>query len=329
MLRDQFGREHNYLRISLTERCNLRCFYCMPANGVQLSPKENIMRTEEIEILATEFVKLGVNKIRFTGGEPLVRKDFDNIAARLSKLNCEMAITTNGILVDQYINTFKNYGISKINISIDSLKEDKFNSITRRDYFNRVMNNIELLFSQGFFPKLNVVVIRGVNDDELIDFIGLTKEWNTTVQFIEYMPFQGNKWDFSKTVNANEILQNVYRVFGESNVLKVEDKKNDTSRKYSIKGYNGSFGMISTVSNPFCDSCNRIRLTANGRIKNCLFSGSETDLLTPLRNNENLEELIKETVFHKKSQRGGIKSFMSEEGRQMSESNRSMVLIGG
>lgn len=329
MLRDQFGREHNYLRISLTERCNLRCFYCMPADGVQLSPKENIMRTEEIEILATEFVKLGVNKIRFTGGEPLVRKDFDNIAARLSKLNCEMAITTNGILVDQYINTFKNYGISKINISIDSLKKDKFNSITRRDYFNRVMDNIELLFSQGFFPKLNVVVIRGVNDDELIDFIGLTKEWNTTVQFIEYMPFQGNKWDFSKTVNANEILQNVYRVFGESNVLKVEDKKNDTSRKYSIKGYNGSFGMISTVSNPFCDSCNRIRLTANGRIKNCLFSGSETDLLTPLRNNENLEELIKETVFHKKSQRGGIKSFMSEEGRQMSESNRSMVLIGG
>lgn len=329
MLRDQFGREHNYLRISLTERCNLRCFYCMPADGVQLSPKENIMRTEEIEILATEFVKLGVNKIRFTGGEPLVRKDFDNIAARLSKLNCEMAITTNGILVDQYINTFKNYGISKINISIDSLKKDKFNSITRRDYFDRVMDNIELLFSQGFFPKLNVVVIRGVNDDELTDFIGLTKEWNTTVQFIEYMPFQGNKWDFSKTVNAHEILQNVYRVFGESNVLKVEDKKNDTSRKYSIKGYNGSFGMISTVSNPFCDSCNRIRLTANGRIKNCLFSGSETDLLTPLRNNENLEKLIKETVFHKKSQRGGIKSFMSEEGRQMSESNRSMVLIGG
>lgn len=329
MLRDQFGRIHNYLRISLTERCNLRCFYCMPANGIQLSPKENIMRAEEIEILVSKFVKLGVNKIRFTGGEPFVRKDFDSIATSLSKLNCEMAITTNGILIDQHIETFKNCGIFKINISIDSLKKDKFNSITRRDYFNRVMDNIELLFSKGFNPKLNVVVIRGVNDDELIDFIGLTKEWNTTVQFIEYMPFQGNKWDFSKTVNAEEILQNVSRIFGEGNVLKVEDKKNDTSRKYKIKGFTGNFGMISTVSNPFCDSCNRIRLTANGRIKNCLFSGSETDLLTALRNNENVEELIKETVFNKKSQRGGIKNFASEEGRLMSESNRSMILIGG
>ncbi|HRD40748.1 MAG TPA: radical SAM protein, partial [Bacteroidia bacterium] len=198
----------------------------MPANGIQLSPKENIMRAEEIEILVSKFVKLGVNKIRFTGGEPLVRKDFDSIATSLSKLNCEMAITTNGILIDQHIETFKNCGIFKINISIDSLKKDKFNSITRRDYFNRVMDNIELLFSKGFNPKLNVVVIKGVNDDELIDFIGLTKEWNTTVQFIEYMPFQGNKWDFSKTVNAEEILQNVSRIFGEGNVLKVEDKKN-------------------------------------------------------------------------------------------------------
>lgn len=329
MLRDQFGRTHNYLRISLTERCNLRCFYCMPAEGIQLSPKENIMRTEEVEKLATVFVKLGVNKIRFTGGEPLVRKDFADVAGRLSKLDCELALTTNGILVDQYIDTFKEKGIKKINVSIDSLKEDKFNSITRREYFSRVMNNIELLFSKGFNPKLNVVVIKGVNDDEITDFIDLTKDWKTTVQFIEFMPFQGNKWDLSRTVTAKEILGITNEFYGNFNVSKIEDKINDTSRKYRVNGYKGDFGLISTVSNPFCDSCNRIRLTANGRVKNCLFSGGETDLLTALRNNADVESLIKESIYNKKSQRGGISDFTSKEGQEIAGSNRSMVLIGG
>lgn len=329
MLRDQFGRVHNYLRISLTERCNLRCFYCMPEEGVQLSPKENIMKAEEIELLVAEFVKLGVKKIRFTGGEPLLRKDFDDIVSRISKFNVEMAITSNGILVEQYLETFKKYGISKINISLDSLKSEKFHSITRRDNFNKVMNNIDLLFSNGFRPKINVVVIKGVNEDELVDFVELTKDWNTTVQFIEFMPFQGNKWDLSKTVSAKDILSTIYSHYGEVNVVKQEDDKNDTSRKYGIKDFKGSFGLISTVSNPFCDSCNRIRLTANGKIKNCLFSGNETDLLSALRNNENVENLIRDSILNKKKQRGGIVNFESEEGKQISENNRSMILIGG
>lgn len=301
----------------------------MPAEGIQLSSKEDIMRTEEIEKLASAFVKQGVNKIRFTGGEPLIRKDFADIAYRLSKLNSELALTTNGILIDQYISTFKKAGIKKINVSIDSLKEEKFNTITRREYFRNVMNNIELLFSHGFTPKLNVVVIKGVNDDEITDFIDLTKDWETTVQFIEFMPFQGNKWDLSRTVTAKEIFKITDEFYGSSNLTKAEDKINDTSRKYSVNGYKGNFGLISTISNPFCDSCNRIRLTANGRIKNCLFSGTETDLLTALRNNEDLESLIKESIYYKKSQRGGINDFESEEGRVIADSNRSMVLIGG
>lgn len=329
MLQDQFGRIHNYLRISLTERCNLRCFYCMPAEGIQLSPKTDIMRTEEIEKIAETFVKMGVNKIRFTGGEPLIRKDFDEVATRLSKFDCELAVTTNGILVDQHLDTFKKAGIKKINISLDTLKEEKFNTITRRDYFKRVMNNIELLFSNGFIPKLNVVVIKDVNDGELTDFINLTRQWQTTVQFIEFMPFQGNKWDCSQTVKSQQILDKASDYFGADNITKVLDKANDTSRKYKVNGYKGNFGLISTVSNPFCDTCNRIRLTANGKIKNCLFSGGETDLLGALRENKNLEELITESIYSKKSKRGGIIDFSSDLGKLKAEGNRSMIMIGG
>ncbi len=329
MLRDQFNRTHNYLRISLTERCNLRCTYCMPADGVQLSPKHSIMTAAEIESLAKTFVKLGVNKIRLTGGEPLVREDFEDIALLLSKLNIELAITTNGILLDRYLDTIKQAGIQKINVSIDTLNKSKFESITRRNSFEKVMRNIDLLFENGFHPKLNVVVMKNVNDDELIDFIHLTKDKATTIQFIEFMPFHGNKWDSSQTVSSEAILQMAQRHFEEENILKIQDAANDTSRKYAIKGFKGAFGFISTVSNPFCDSCNRIRLTANGRIKNCLFSSSETDLLTALRNGEDVERLIIESIWNKKQNLGGITDFTNEEGRVKAEENRSMIMIGG
>lgn len=329
MLRDSFGRIHNYLRISLTERCNLRCFYCMPAEGIQLNPKETIMRAEEIEAIAKVFVREGVNKIRLTGGEPLIRNDFERIILNLSALNTELAITSNGILVDQYLDLFKQTGIKKINISLDTLKEEKFSTITRRDYFRRVVNNIELLFSNGIQPKLNVVLIKGINDDEIIDFIKLSKEWNTTIQFIEFMPFQGNKWDCTKTVKAQSILEEAQEYFGFQNIIKTEDKPNDTSRKYRVKGYTGNFGMISTVSNPFCDSCNRIRLTANGRLKNCLFSQGETDLLGALRAGKEILPLIQDAVMNKKSARGGIDNFESENGKALSQLNRSMIMIGG
>lgn len=329
MLTDNFGRVHNYLRISLTERCNLRCFYCMPAEGVQLSPKEDIMRAFEIEAIARIFVANGVNKIRLTGGEPLIRKDFEGIIQRLSQLNTQIAITTNGILIDQYLKTFLQNGIKKINISLDTLKEEKFSTITRRNYFTQVMNNIDLLFSNAIIPKINVVLIKGVNDDEIIEFINLGKKWNTTIQFIEFMPFQGNKWDCSKTVSAKEIIIKANDYFGPQNVSKIEDSLNDTSRKYKITGYRGNFGIISTVSNPFCDSCNRIRLTANGRLKNCLFSQEETDLLTALREGKDLLPLIANAIAAKKQQRSGIEDFGSEDGQKLSQMNRSMIMIGG
>lgn len=329
MLRDSFGRIHNYLRISLTERCNLRCTYCMPADGVVLSQKEGIMTADEIEKLASIFVNLGINKIRLTGGEPLVREDFEDIALRLGKLNVELAITTNGILIDRYLETFKKAGIKKVNVSIDTLNQNKFENITRRNLFEKVKRNIDLLFQHGFTPKLNVVVMKNVNDDELMDFIKLTQSKATTIQFIEFMPFHGNKWDSSQTVKSQDILAMAENHFGKDQVIKLQDSKNDTSKKYRIKDFTGAFGIISTVSNPFCDTCNRIRLTANGRIKNCLFSAKETDLLTVLRTGGDVKQLIIESVQNKKQKLGGIKDFTNEEGRVMAEENRSMIMIGG
>lgn len=329
MLRDSFGRIHNYIRISLTERCNLRCTYCMPADGVVLSPKEGIMTADEIEKLASIFVHLGINKIRLTGGEPLVREDFEDVALRLGKLNVELAITTNGILIDRYLETFKKAGIKKINVSIDTLNQSKFENITRRNLFEKVKRNIDLLFEHGFTPKLNVVVMKNVNDDELMDFIKLTQSKATTIQFIEFMPFHGNKWDSSQTVKSQDILAMAENHFGKDQVIKLQDSKNDTSKKYRIIDFTGAFGFISTVSNPFCDTCNRIRLTANGRIKNCLFSATETDLLTVLRTGGDVKQLIIESVQNKKQKLGGIKDFTNEEGRVMAEENRSMIMIGG
>lgn len=329
MLTDKFGRIHNYLRISLTERCNLRCFYCMPAEGVALSPKEHIMSSSEIITIAKKFVELGVNKIRLTGGEPMVRKDFSEIVEGLSALPISLAITTNGVLIDQYIDLFSSKKIEKINISIDTLEKEKFNNITRRDYFDRVMNNIHSLLQKNIIPKLNVVLIKGVNDNEIVDFISLTKEWPVTVQFIEYMPFTGNKWDLSKCVSMQEILEKTDNYFGNKNTIKLIDDTNSTSKNYQIKGFSGKFGIVSTVTNPFCDSCNRIRLTANGRIKNCLFSGGEVNLLQQLRLGNEIEPVIREALNLKKEKRGGMLDFNSAESALHIKNNRSMVMIGG
>lgn len=328
MLQDQFGRIHDYLRISLTEKCNLRCFYCMPPEGVQLSPKENIMTSDEIESIAKIFVSLGVSKIRLTGGEPLVRKDFRAIVNKLSLLPIELAITSNGVLIDHYIDLFIDKKINKVNISLDTLNPAKFNELTRRNYFDRVFNNINLLLRVGISPKINVVIIKGVNDDEIIDLINLTHKIPFTIQFIEYMPFIGNKWDKTKCVSYAEILEKAKDFYGSDRVIKISDNKNDTSKKYTIKNHQGDFGVIATVSNPFCDSCNRIRLTADGKIKNCLFSSTESDLLTNLRAGNDIKDLIIQSLYYKNKERGGIKNFISMDSDALKK-NRSMILIGG
>jgi molybdenum cofactor biosynthesis protein A len=301
----------------------------MPEEGIELSEKENVLTHEEIIVLAKEFVALGVNKIRLTGGEPLIKKNIEKIIRELTALPISLGITTNGILLDKYIDLFKECGVKDINISLDTLDKDKFELMTRRDYYDRVMSNIYQCILAGFNVKINAVLIKGTNDNEIVDFIEFTKDKNVSFRFIEFMPFDGNKWDNSKVVSLAEILEKTTNHYGAEQLIKLEDKKNDTTKNYRIKGYKGSFGIISTVSNPFCDSCNRIRLTANGRIKNCLFSATETNLLTPLRAGEDIVPHILEAVYPKKKSRGGMISDEDFFDKEKNTKNRAMISIGG
>lgn len=328
-MQDTHGRNHNYLRISITEHCNLRCTYCMPAEGISLTPRAHLMTADEIVTIAQTFVNLGVNKIRLTGGEPLVRKDAKDIIQRLGKLGVELTLTTNGILVHDFIDTFKQAGITTLNVSIDSLDKDKFNQITRRNYFEKLIENLDLLDANDFQVKLNVVVIKGFNDNEIIDFIELTKERNIQIRFIEFMPFDGNQWNREKLVSYSEILSQVNNYYSESNVNRIQDKPNDTAKNHKIESYKGSFSVISSVTNPFCSTCNRIRLTADGKLKNCLFSNSETSLLDTLRAGESIEPLIFQNIKSKHFMRGGMDDDAKFQNPELFSQNRSMIKIGG
>lgn len=328
ILTDKFGRIHDYLRISLTERCNLRCFYCMPEEGIALRPRSQFMTKSEIINIAKTFVNLGVKKIRLTGGEPLVRNDAKEIIEELSALPIELAITTNGILIDKFIETFLACGIKSINVSLDSLQKEKLNTITRRNYFDAIISNLHLLIRNNFHVKLNAVIMKGVNDDEIIDFIEFTKNNNVHFRFIEFMPFSGNKWDWSKGLSYKEMMALITAQYGKD-ILKIVDGKNDTAKNYQIAGYIGTFAVISSVTNPFCDTCNRIRLTADGKIKNCLFSNSETDLLSHLRKGEDIQPLILQSIWDKKGQRGGMNTFTQLSNSVLHNKNRTMVAIGG
>lgn len=329
ILTDSFGRKHSYLRISLTERCNLRCTYCMPEDGVALSPKSHIMNFNEIYTIAKTFVDNGVTKIRLTGGEPLIRKDVNVILEKLATLPVELAITTNAISVDRFIDTFKVCGIQNINVSLDSLNADKFKQITRRNYFEKVYKNILLLVESGFNVKLNAVLIKGFNDNEIIDFINLSKNLKIAIRFIEFMPFDGNKWDLKKMVSYKQIMDVVNTSFSEEKVMRIQDAPNDTSKNYKIESFKGSFAIISSVTNPFCDSCNRLRLTANGQIKNCLFSAKESDLLTPLREGKTIEPIIKNALLAKLKIRGGMDTLKKLQEPDLHSNNRNMTTIGG
>lgn len=299
----------------------------MPEEGVPLKEKSAFMSSEEVVAIAQKFVDLGITKIRLTGGEPLVKKGVDSILKELGKLPVELSLTTNGILVDRYINTFHESGIKKVNVSLDSLIEERFNTISRRNYFVKIRENIALLLRESFEVKINVVLINGTNDDEIINFVNWSIREKISIQFIEFMPFDGNNWDSSKTISAVEILNKLETHFGAENVLKLTDPANSTSRNYRVKNALGTFGIISSVTNPFCDSCNRIRLTADGKIKNCLFSNDEGDLLTKFRAEEPIEPIIRQTIALKKAARGGLPAL--DDAAIASHENRSMITIGG
>ena len=329
ILLDSHGRDHAYLRISLIERCNLRCTYCMPEEGVALSPKSHLMTYEEIYKIAKTFSDHGVTKIRLTGGEPLIRKDIPVILEKLATLPVELSITSNAIIIDKFIHVLKANGVNKINVSLDSLDEGKFKHITRKNEFKKVYNNILLLVEEGFKVKVNAVLMKGFNDNEIIDFINFTKDLPISVRFIEFMPFDGNKWDMGKMVSYAEVMKYVNEAFENENFERLQDAPNDTAKNYKIKDYKGTFAIISSVTNPFCDSCNRLRLTANGQLKNCLFSSGESDILTTLRAGKSIEPIIRKAVQAKFKVRGGMDTLKKLKEPKLHNNNRSMITIGG
>ncbi|MBK8677647.1 MAG: GTP 3',8-cyclase MoaA [Sphingobacteriales bacterium] len=323
---DRFGRAHDYLRISLTDKCNLRCSYCMPENAVFM-PEAELLSKDEILEIATVFVKeYGITKIRLTGGEPLVRKDFAEIAENLSHLKTELLLTTNGILIDKYIDAILLAGINTINVSLDSLNSESFYQITKRDKFQQVWNNILLLLKNNIRVKINVVAVKGVIENDIFDFINLTKELPLHIRFIEFMPFAGNKWDNSSVVTASQMLELVER---EYDIVKLKDEPHATARKYKVVGHNGTLGFITTMSNQFCGDCNRIRLTAEGKMKNCLFGKDEIDLRAALRQGEPIAPLIRYCIENKHAALGGQFDNNYKEINADAIINRSMTSIGG
>ncbi|WP_010178457.1 GTP 3',8-cyclase MoaA [Aquimarina agarilytica] len=329
ILTDNFNRKHTYLRISLTEKCNLRCTYCMPAAGIPLAPRAHLMTANEVFEITKLFVTHGVSKIRLTGGEPLVRKDFEEVIRKLATLNVEIAITTNGILLERFLPLLRELGITNITISIDSLNAEKNQQITRRNYFETVWNTIKKLQTIVNQVKLNVVLMKGINDNEIINFVELTRFENLKIRFIEFMPFDGNEWNTEKLVKQTEILEKLKTHFYTNQVIRVTDAPNDTSRNFKIHGFRGDFAIISSVTNPFCDSCNRIRLTADGKLKNCLFSASESELLTDFRNGLDITPKIKLAMLGKHKYRGGMDTMAKLEDPKLHSNNRSMIAIGG
>ncbi len=326
MIIDKYNRVHNYLRISLTDNCNLRCFYCMPKEDYEFTPASRLMQADEIEALAKIFVDLGVNKIRLTGGEPLVRKDAKNIILALSKLPVKLTLTTNATRLHEFIDTLEQSNIKSLNISLDTLQSEKFNLITRRNQFQLVYDNIHLLMSKGFHVKVNMVVMKGLNENELNDFVEWTKHEPVHVRFIEFMPFTGNRWTSNKVFTMQQMLQVIEERY---KVVRLQDEKHNTAKGYQVPGHKGTFAVISTMSENFCGTCNRIRLTADGKMKNCLFSKEETDLLTAFRRGEDVTPLIYQSIQSKAKELGGQFTADFEHLHAEDINNRSMITIGG
>jgi len=328
-LTDTHGRQHDYLRISLTEKCNLRCTYCMPEEGVDLTEKGKLLSSEELVQIAKIFVDEGVKKIRLTGGEPLVRPDVIDLVAKLKALEGleTVAITTNGIVLAKKLDALKNAGLDMINLSLDTLEEKKYAFITRRPIagFHKVMNSINKALDYGYAPlKINCVVMRGLNEDEVTNFVGWTKDKQIDVRFIEYMPFDGNRWNDKKMVSYQELVSMIQKEYPD--FQRLDDAKNDTSKAWKVPGFKGTVGFISSMTDNFCGTCNRLRMTADGKLKVCLFGNTEINLRDPLRDSnsdpEQIKELIGAAVKRKEARHAGMLNFVNMK-------NRPMILIGG
>jgi len=327
-LTDSFGRQINYVRLAVTDRCNLRCQYCMPAHGIDIVPRKELLTYKEMYRIIRVLTELGVNKIRLTGGEPFVRKDFVGFLEMLSfnDLLEDINITTNGALISNHIDRLeKLQKVKNINLSIDSLQANKFNEITRRNVFNEVFKTMEALEKSTMNLKLNVVVQSGINTNEIIDFVALTKGKNIAVRFIEEMPFNGKgQREMKENWSYTKILNEIKSGFS---VEKILSEKSSTSHNFSIKGHLGTVGIIPAFTRTICGDCNRIRITSTGTFKNCLFDDGVFNLRDFIRNgasNDDLKALFLSLV-KKKPENG----FIAEANRTNGNVSESMSTIGG
>ena len=325
---DNFGRQMEYVRLAVTDRCNLRCQYCMPAQGIDIVPRQELLTFKEMYRLIRVLTELGVHKVRLTGGEPFVRKDFVGFLEMLSHNDLLEAIniTTNGALISHHIDRIEKLEkVKDINLSIDSLSREKFAKITRRDAFSEVYKTLELLEKSSLNLKLNIVVQSGVNTDEIVDFVRFTKNKNVAVRFIEEMPFKGRgqremqeNWTFKKILNE---------IKTEFDVKELVSEKSSTSRNYSIENHLGSVGIIPAFTRTICNNCNRIRITSTGTFKNCLFDDGVFNLRDFMRkgaSNEDLKELFLSLVKAKPEN-----GFIAEANRKNGAASESMSTIGG
>jgi GTP 3',8-cyclase len=326
MLVDRFNRKINYLRVSLTDRCNLRCIYCMPAEGEKKLMHREILRYEELLRVIRIAVKLGIDKIRLTGGEPFVRKgavDFIKMLASIEGIK-DISITTNGVLLSEYLDDLWQSGIRRLNISIDSLNKKTFKEITRFDYFDQVLEGIEKAKNMGFHPiKINTVVMKGINDREILDFGRLAIKEPYHIRFIEYMPIGLDLKDpnfISNSAVKSTLVDNLGPM---SPVL--QGRYDGPAKRYHFHEGEGEIGFISAISNSFCSTCNRLRLTADGKILPCLLSNIEADIREPLRKGCLDEELIK--VFQYAVSIKPKSHHLNMVGHQMV--HRKMCSIGG
>ena len=325
---DTFGRMHTDLRISVTDRCNIRCHYCVPAEGIRCRPHAEILTYEEIERFVLVAAGLGIRKIRLTGGEPLVRKSFCRLVEMLVGVPGidEVAMTTNGILLDQYAEALKTAGLRRLNISLDTLDREKFRQITRHDELPRVLEGIAAAKRAGFEQtKLNALAIRGLSEDDVVPLARFARENCLELRFIEFMPVDGDrKWTGDRVLLGKEILELLSREIGSLEPVSSNGSAAAATQFRYVDGV-GCVGVVRSVTEPFCDKCNRLRLTADGNVRNCLFSGQQWEIRPLLRSgatDRELAELIRAAVGAKSRARG------TDDG-QFARCDRPMHQIGG
>ena len=296
LLVDSFGRSHNNLRVSVTDRCNLRCFYCMPEHDPEFMPKAELLTFEEIERVVRIGTSQGIDRVRLTGGEPLVRRELHKLIRSLVHLPGirDVGLTTNGIFLAEQAQVLRAAGLTRLNISLDALDSESFRRMTRRDGFDRVLAGIQAAKDVGFSPvKINAVSVRGLTENQIVPFGELARQGNVDVRFIEFMPLDAeNEWERGKVLFADEIIEILETEFGPLDPLSPSDSRAPATR-YRFRDGRGTVGLIASVSRPFCHSCNRFRLTADGRLRNCLFSHDETDVRDLLRNDGTDDEIAR------------------------------------